>query len=395
MTRSSASPSSRQSASSSSRICACTITSSAVVGSSAISTFGLQASAIAIAARWRIPPDSSCGKRSARAAGIPTDSSSSPVRARAAEPLRDAVQLERLDDLAADRLHRVERVHRALEHDRDVHPAMRADRRLAAGEHVHAVEQDACRRRWPSAGRSPMIASAVVVLPQPDSPTSPSRSPRSSVNRRPAPRAARRRPARSNQTCRSSTCSSGALTARRRRPTSGRSRNVRADRCATREPRVQRVLERAADEAAGEDDQRRRGARAARSPTTRPTRSPRARTRSRSPCPSEVRLGSPRPRNESAVSSKIATATVSTVFAISSGATCGSTWRRHDPHVAGAERPRPLHVDALAHALHLGADHPRGARPEQDPDHDHDVEQARPQMAATTIISGTSGMTRK
>ena len=45
----------------SSRICACTITSSAVVGSSASSTFGLQASAIAIAARWRIPPENSCG----------------------------------------------------------------------------------------------------------------------------------------------------------------------------------------------------------------------------------------------------------------------------------------------------------------------------------------------
>ena len=43
--------------------------------------------------------------------------------------------------------------------------------------------------------------------------------------------------------------------------------------------------------------------------------------------PSDVRLGSPSPRNESAVSSKIATATVSTVFAIRSGATCGSTWR--------------------------------------------------------------------
>ena len=44
--------------------------------------------------------------------------------------------------------------------------------------------------------------------------------------------------------------------------------------------------------------------------------------------PSEIRLGSPSPRNESAVSSKIATAIVSTVLAISSGATCGSTCRK-------------------------------------------------------------------
>src|SRR5439155_4489643 len=41
----------------SSRICACTVTSSAVVGSSAISTRGLQASAMAIITRWRMPPE--------------------------------------------------------------------------------------------------------------------------------------------------------------------------------------------------------------------------------------------------------------------------------------------------------------------------------------------------
>ena len=45
----------------SSRICAWTVTSSAVVGSSAISSFGSLASAIAIIARWRMPPENSCG----------------------------------------------------------------------------------------------------------------------------------------------------------------------------------------------------------------------------------------------------------------------------------------------------------------------------------------------
>ena len=34
------------------------VTSSAVVGSSAITSDGLQASAIAISTRWRMPPDS-------------------------------------------------------------------------------------------------------------------------------------------------------------------------------------------------------------------------------------------------------------------------------------------------------------------------------------------------
>ena len=45
------------------------VTSSAVVGSSAIRTLGLQASAIAIMARWRMPPESWCGYSLERCAG--------------------------------------------------------------------------------------------------------------------------------------------------------------------------------------------------------------------------------------------------------------------------------------------------------------------------------------
>jgi hypothetical protein len=41
----------------SSRICAWIVTSSAVVGSSAMSSFGLQASAMAIITRWRMSPE--------------------------------------------------------------------------------------------------------------------------------------------------------------------------------------------------------------------------------------------------------------------------------------------------------------------------------------------------
>ena len=44
-----------------SRISAWMVTSSAVVGSSAISTLGEQEIAIAIMTRWRIPPESWCG----------------------------------------------------------------------------------------------------------------------------------------------------------------------------------------------------------------------------------------------------------------------------------------------------------------------------------------------
>jgi hypothetical protein len=43
------------------RICACVVTSSAVVGSSAISSTGSSTSAIAIMMRWRWPPESWCG----------------------------------------------------------------------------------------------------------------------------------------------------------------------------------------------------------------------------------------------------------------------------------------------------------------------------------------------
>ena len=45
----------------SSRICAWTVTSRAVVGSSAIRSAGRQASAMAIIARWRMPPESRWG----------------------------------------------------------------------------------------------------------------------------------------------------------------------------------------------------------------------------------------------------------------------------------------------------------------------------------------------
>ena len=59
------------------RICACTVTSRAVVGSSANSSLGPQASATAIITRWRMPPDSSCGycDRRCSGSGMPTDRS--------------------------------------------------------------------------------------------------------------------------------------------------------------------------------------------------------------------------------------------------------------------------------------------------------------------------------
>ena len=65
------------------RTCACTITSSAVVGSSAITRSGWHASAIAIITRCFCPPENSCGKSRERRPGRPTCSSNSPARSSA------------------------------------------------------------------------------------------------------------------------------------------------------------------------------------------------------------------------------------------------------------------------------------------------------------------------
>ena len=56
-----AAPCSRQSFFSSARTCAWIETSSAVVGSSAITSLGLAQSASAITTRWRMPPENWCG----------------------------------------------------------------------------------------------------------------------------------------------------------------------------------------------------------------------------------------------------------------------------------------------------------------------------------------------
>ena len=70
----------------SSRIWAWIVTSRAVVGSSAMSSFGSHDRAIAIMTRWRMPPDSSCGYCLTRRSGllIPTALSDSTAFSQAA-----------------------------------------------------------------------------------------------------------------------------------------------------------------------------------------------------------------------------------------------------------------------------------------------------------------------
>ena len=120
---------------------------------------------------------------------MPTRSSSSPTRSRTAAPVGGGVvQADGVADLARDALHGVERVERALEDERDLAPAQVAHAALGAPVDVHDAVLARRGRSCPRAGAGPgasscMIASAVVVLPQPDSPARPSASPRAQLER--------------------------------------------------------------------------------------------------------------------------------------------------------------------------------------------------------------------
>ena len=167
-----------------SRIPAWIVTSSAVVGSSAIRIFGSHASAIAIITRCRIPPESWCGYSSTRRSGdgMRTRSSSSIVRRRASPRESDEMASQHLADLVADLEGRVERRHRLLEDERDL---ASADRAAAARSRPRAGRR---RRTAPRPSTTAVSGSSrssdmkLTLLPQPDSPTTPSTSPSPSVN---------------------------------------------------------------------------------------------------------------------------------------------------------------------------------------------------------------------
>ena len=115
------------------RICAWIVTSSAVVGSSAISSAGLHDErhrdhhALAHAAR-QAGADSASNTRFD--SGMRTRSSRRSASVRASASALVLMQRDRLGDLVADREHRVQRRHRLLEDHRDVGAADRAHRRV-------------------------------------------------------------------------------------------------------------------------------------------------------------------------------------------------------------------------------------------------------------------------
>ena len=101
----------------------CTITSSAVVGSSNTIIRGCRDSTSAIETRCRIPPDSSCGNRVSTAGSRRTASSSSAPRRRMPSArqvvARPGVRLEDVAEVVLDGPHRVQRVHAALQDQRE------------------------------------------------------------------------------------------------------------------------------------------------------------------------------------------------------------------------------------------------------------------------------------
>ena len=118
------------------------------------------------------------------AAGMPVARSSSIARGARLRGGQRQVGLDRLDELAADGVERVQRRQRVLED--------RAD--LAAADLAHLPRAAGCRCAGPSSRISPpamrpggssrpMIAAPVSDLPAPDSPTTPSTSPGAIVER--------------------------------------------------------------------------------------------------------------------------------------------------------------------------------------------------------------------
>ena len=173
-------PRSRCSSRSRSKICACTVTSSAVVGSSAIRMSGRQASAIAIITRWRMPPDILCGWSSTRrsGAGMPTWRSISMARSRAAR--RSSPACTRSDSpiwspTVYTGFSEVIGSWKIIEMRLPRTSPMRAS--LACTRSSPRNSTRPARMRPGGEGMRRSSASAVMLLPQPDSPTTHSVSP--------------------------------------------------------------------------------------------------------------------------------------------------------------------------------------------------------------------------
>ena len=157
-----------------SRICACTVTSSAVVGSSAMISSGWFAIAIAMTTRCRIPPDSSCGYLRAiwAGSGRPTRSSSSTARFQV--PRRSARPCSRRHSATCQPTVYIGFSAVSGSWNTIATRAPRIARHSAGPQSSSSFPSsliDPLTRA--DSGSSPRMARASMVLPDPDSPTTP------------------------------------------------------------------------------------------------------------------------------------------------------------------------------------------------------------------------------
>src|SRR5579872_1957532 len=154
------------------------VTSSAVVGSSAMSSEGSQASAIAIMTRCRMPPESSCGNWCSRRAASVTCacSSSSSARPRAQRQESWRCRTSGSAICSPTRKWGVSEVIGSWK----IIP-MRAPRIRSSSTRDEAMRSrpanQACPRARPFSARSPRMARNAWLLPAPDSPTTLRHSP--------------------------------------------------------------------------------------------------------------------------------------------------------------------------------------------------------------------------
>ncbi len=207
-------PKSRASARISVRICAWIETSSAVVGSSQMISFGRFRSAMAMATRWRMPPENWCGQASSRraASGMPTVSSALAARSRAAAgPNRSwaAMASAICAPMVSTGFSVADGSWKTMAISRPRTWRSSAGFSPTSSRPSSLTEPEAMR---PGGSIRPRIEKPVTLLPEPDSPTSPTISPASSEND--TSLTARRGPRRvANSVERPSTASSGALIA--------------------------------------------------------------------------------------------------------------------------------------------------------------------------------------
>src|SRR5499425_824582 len=150
------------------RILARIDTSSAETGSSSTMTLGDSESARAIAMRWRWPPENSCGKSSAARSGRPTRSSNRSRRLRTSADASDSLVTSGSTMIEPTRM-------RGLSDAYGSWNTACTERRYARSLPPSSAWRSCpSKRMTPPVGRSSISTIlAVVVLPQPDSPTTP------------------------------------------------------------------------------------------------------------------------------------------------------------------------------------------------------------------------------